>query len=178
VDPSSIRDGPWRGIAWLNVGLTVGGKVGGSEPAATTVVAVGGTGEVGIRASNWLGIGLGFSRHAHDQTTIRVVYPDGVVVKEAYRGYMTNLDIALFRFYAPTKGRIQPWADVGAGLAFLEPPRSHLEEVGLTVRGTAGVDFWLARQLTVTLQLGYRADVLKDSSGHTLRGGLLMGAHW
>ncbi|GEM_PF-3551376 len=177
-DPSTIRPGPWRGTGWLSAGLTVGGSLAGSRPATTNLVAVGGSGELGFRVSNWLGIGSSVSRQIHDEEISRFTYADGSRPETHHRGYLTAFDFLLFRFFLPSEGRIQPWLDVGAGIVFRQPPRAELSEVGFTGRGSLGLDLWVSRQVTLSPQITYRANVFDGSQGHSLRAELAIAAHW
>lgn len=175
VDPSTIPRGSWRGVGWLAVRLHVTGPIAGDVPGRPTVVSLGGGAEGGWRIRQWIGIGSGFSRQPHE--VYREDLPD-LPLQVTRRGYMSAWDLAFVRFYAPLRGRVDPFVDVGGGLSFFDPARNRPTYVGGTVRASGGFDAWIARNLTLGLSAIYRVNVVDNAVGHSLQGAVEFAVHW
>ena len=89
--------------------LAVSGPIFGDPPGRATVIGLGGGAEGGWRIRQWVGLGAAFSRQPHEVAEI-----EGV----RRRGYLTAWDIAFVRLYAPIRGRVDPYVDLGGGLTF------------------------------------------------------------
>jgi hypothetical protein len=175
VDPKTIPRGDWRGTAWLAVRLHVTGPIAGQTPGRPTVISLGGGAEGGWRIRQWVALGAGFSRQPHE--IYREDIPEfGTVINR--RGYMSAWDVAFLRFYAPVRGRIDPFVDVGGGLSFYDPARNRPTYVGGTVRASVGFDAWIARNLTLGVAGIYRMNLIDGSIGHGWQAALEFGVHW
>jgi hypothetical protein len=143
-------------------------------------VAFGGAGELGYRATNWIGIAAGISRQPHDRAKRVVLDPiSGDELELIDTGHLTSFDFAIARLYWPLDGRFQPYADVGGGLAVLEPPDpQEAVLVGGHVRGSVGFDAWVARSVTLGAGVLYRASFVDDKIGSQLTGFVGLGLHW
>lgn len=175
VPVETIARGRWSGVGWLSVRLTVTGPIAGDAPGRPSVVSLGGGAEGGWRIRQWIALGSSFTRQPHELA--RVSTPDGSATID-YRGYMSAWDIGFFRFYAPVRGRIDPFVDVGGGLAFHEPARDRPLLMGGTVRASVGFEAWVTRNLTLGLSGLYRANFLDDSLGHAWQAAVDFGLHW
>jgi hypothetical protein len=174
VPASAIPKLDWRGIMWLSIRLTVTGPIGGDYPARAGVVSVGGAFEGGWRINQIAALGMGLSRQPHE--VIRQTSLEQTLV---LRGTMTVWDAAFIRLFAPVRGRVDPFIDLGGGMAFLEPAREGERlDVGGTVRGSLGFDVWLAKNLTFGVSGMYRAAFMRESVGHSIQGALEIAAHW
>jgi hypothetical protein len=171
---SSIARGRWSGVGWLSVRLMGTGPIAGFTPARPSVIALGGGVDGGWRIRQWLALGAGFSRQPHEIS--REPGFDGGLVQ--YRGHLSVLDLAFMRIYAPVRGRVDPYIEVGGGLAFFDPARERPTVLGGSVRASAGVEFWIARHMTLGLMGIYRANVIDDVVGHAWQAGLDLGVHW
>lgn len=181
VDPSTIAKGPWRGTGWIALRLTVGGPLGGPEyPSASRVVAFGGAGEVGWRIGNLLGVAMGLARRPHDQATRTVVDPNtDLEYRVVENGSITQLDFVIARAHWPLDGRLQPYVDVGGGMAIVEPPDPNEKVIlGGSIRGSLGFDAWVARTVTLGAGTQYRANLYDGGTGHHLGGYFELGLHW
>jgi hypothetical protein len=174
VDPSLLGTEPWRGRFWLGVGLAVSIPLGGRPPAAGGVIsAVGGIG-LGWRVNRYLGLFTSLSTFAHDAGQRTVVASDGTPYQVQDLGRITAFDLVTARVFVPAHRRIEPWAEVGAGVGARRGAFAlHREAVG-QVR----VDFWLAPKLTFGVATAYRTTILGDAVGHGLRAGADLGLHW
>lgn len=175
VPPSSIARGRWSGVGWLSVRLLVGGPIAGAPPARPTVISLGGGAEGGWRIRQSIALGSGFTRQPHE--LYREELPD-VPATVSYRGYMSAWDIAFVRLYAPVRGRVDPFIDVGGGLAFFDPARDRPLLVGGTVRASAGFEAWVARNLTLGITGIYRANFVDETIGHAWQAAVDFGIHW
>jgi hypothetical protein len=175
VSPSTIPRGSWRGIGWLAIRMHVTGPIAGETPGRPTVISLGGGAEGGWRIRQWVGIGAGFARQPHE--VYRADVPDAPATIDR-RGYMTNWDIAFVRLYAPVPGRVDPYIDVGGGLAFFDPARDRASLVGGAVRGSIGLDVWITRSVTLGLAGLYRANFVDETVGHAWQGALELAVHW
>ncbi|WP_181233171.1 hypothetical protein [Enhygromyxa salina] len=175
VSPTTIRRDSWRGVGWLAVRLHVTGPIMGDTPGRPTVISLGGGAEGGWRIRQWVGMGTGFSRQPHETYRDRVFDGSQVVNRS---GYMSAWDVAFVRLYAPVRGRVDPYIDVGGGLAFFEPARDRATLVGGTVRASAGFDAWVARNVTLGVFGIYRANFMDETIGHVWQAGLDLGLHW
>lgn len=174
VDPSTIPRGSWRGVAWISLRMHVTGPIYGDAPGRPTVVALGGGAEGGWRARQWFALGSGFSRQAHEVHRTELLDAPALV----RRGYMSAWDVAFARFYAPLNGRVDPFIDVGGGLAFFSPARERTSLLAATVRGSVGFDAWITRQLTLGASGIYRANFVDRTVGHAWQAALELGLHW
>jgi hypothetical protein len=175
VSPATIRRDSWRGVGWLSVRLHVAGPIGGDPPGRPTVISIGGGAEGGWRIRQWAALGMGFSRQPHESYRDHLVDPSEIVSRN---GYMTAWDLAFVRLYAPVRGRVDPFIDVGGGLAFFDPARNRPTEVGATVRASLGFDAWVTRNVTLGISGIYRANFMDDTIGHVWQAGLDLGLHW
>lgn len=175
VPPETIARGRWSGVGWLSVRLIVSGPIAGDSPGRPTVVSLGGGAEGGWRIRQWIGLGTSFTRQPHE--VYREDVPDAPAII-SYRGYMSAWDIAFVRLFAPVRGRVDPFIDVGGGLAFFEPARNRPTILGGTVRASVGFEAWVSRNLTLGLSGVYRANFVDDTIGHAWQAGLDFGVHW
>jgi hypothetical protein len=175
VDPSTIRRDGWRGVGWLALRVLASGPVYGDAPGRPTVIALGGGAEGGWRIRQWIGLGMGFSRQPHE--LYRQDVPDAPAVFNR-RGYMTAWDAAFVRLYAPVRGRIDPFIDVGGGLALFDPARQRRSIAGGTVRASFGFDAWITRQLTLGVAGIYRVNFVDETVGHAWQAAIDLGVHW
>ncbi|MFV8756417.1 hypothetical protein ACNOYE_38200 [Nannocystaceae bacterium ST9] len=174
VPSSAIQKFDWRGVMWLSVRLTVTGPLGGNYPARTGVVALGGGLEGGWRINQIAGLGLGLYRQPHEVIKTRAF--EETVLR---RGTMSNWDVAFLRLFAPVRGRVDPYVDLGGGLAFLEPAREGEPlDIGGTLRAGLGFDAWIAKNLTFGVSGLYRASFMSDSIGHAVQGAIDLSVHW
>lgn len=174
VPVSAIPKLDWRGVLWLSVRLTVTGPLGGSYPARASVVSLGGAFEGGWRINQIAALGMGLSRQPHE--IIRQTHLDQIDIR---RGTMSVWDIAFIRMFAPVRGRVDPFIDLGGGMAFVEPAREGEPlDVGGTIRGSLGFDAWLAKNLTIGVSGMYRAAFMRESVGHSIQGALELAVHW
>ncbi len=175
VPVETIGRGRWSGVGWLSARLLVTGPIAGTSPAWPTVIALGGGAEGGWRIRQWIGLGSAFTRQPHEQ--YRVDVPDASAVID-YRGYMSAWDVAFVRLFAPVRGRVDPFIDLGGGLSFFDPARNRRTLLGGTVRASAGLEVWLARSLTLGLTGIYRANFLDDTIGHSWQAAIDFGLHF
>jgi hypothetical protein len=175
VDPSTIRRDGWRGVGWLSLRLLVSGPIYGTAPGRPTVVALGGGAEAGWRIRQWIGLGTGFSRQPHE--LYRQDVPEAPAVFNR-RGYMTAWDVLFVRMYAPVPGRVEPFIDVGGGLAFYDPARDRGSLAGGTVRASFGFDAWITRSLTLGVAGIYRVNFVDETVGHAWQAVAELGVHW
>jgi hypothetical protein len=178
VDPSTIASGPWRGRVWLGIGLSASFPLAGRPPAMGSVISAVGEITVGWRLRPFLALHSSVSTFAHDAAQQIVTASDGVEVAEVAFGRITAFDLVTARFYVPLPRRIQPWAEVGAGVGLRRGPFDiQRQAVGL-LRVGAGVDFWLSPTFTLGVSTAYRTIFLGDTVGHGLRTGADIGIHW
>jgi hypothetical protein len=175
VPPESIARGRWSGVGWLSVRLLVAGPIAGNPPARPTVISLGGGVEGGWRIRQWIGLGASFTRQPHE--IYREDVPDAPAAI-TYRGYMSAWDIAFVRLFAPVKGRVDPFLDVGGGLTFFEPARDRPTLMGGSVRASVGFEAWVSRNLTLGLSGIYRANFVDDTVGHAWQAAIDFGVHW
>ena len=175
VSPTSISRGRWSGIGWLSLRLFAAGPLAGQTPGRPTVISLGGGAEGGWRIRQWVALGTAFTRQAHE--VYRQPIPDSNQTFEQ-RGTMSAWDIGFFRFYAPVRGRFDPFIDVGGGLALYNPARDRPSAFGATVRASVGFEVWITRSLTLGLAGLYRVNVIEDTVGHAWQAGLDFGIHW
>ncbi|MEE9383266.1 MAG: hypothetical protein V3V08_07615 [Nannocystaceae bacterium] len=179
ADPSTIRRGPWRGVGWVGFRATMTVPLGGELPAKGDVAASGGGVEMGWRIRNLIGVGGGLSRTTHQRSETQYHDPvvGGTVTEYAY-GFLTYLDL-MSRLYVPLDGRVQPYIDVGGGVAWLEPSDPEvLAIIGGQGKAGIGLDAWIARNLTFGGGLTYRITSLDGAVGHSAHGHLQFGIHW
>jgi hypothetical protein len=175
VPPETIARGRWSGVGWLSVRLLVAGPIAGIPPARPTVISLGGGVEGGWRIRQWIALGAAFTRQPHE--IYREDLPDTPAVVN-YRGYMSAWDVAFVRLFAPVRGRVDPYLDVGGGLAFFEPARSRPTVVGGSIRASVGFEAWVARNLTLGLSGLYRANFVDNTVGHAWQATVDFGVHW
>ena len=175
VSPTAIPTGSWRGQGWISLRLHVAGPIAGAPPARRTVIGLGGSAEAGWRARQWLAIGAGFARLPHE--VYRQDLPE-IPATVTTRGYMSLWDVAFMRLYAPVRGRVDPFIDVGGGLSFYDPARERPALLGASVRASAGFEAWVSRQMTLGLSGLYRATFIERTIGHGWQVAIGVGIHW
>lgn len=175
VSPDTIARGSWRGVGWLAIRLHGTGPIAGITPGRPTVISLGGGAEGGWRIRQWLALGAGFSRQPHEVYREQLAQAYSTVT---YRGYMSALDLAFVRLYAPIRGRFDPYIDVGGGLSFFNSARDRPTEVGATVRASAGFEVWVSRSVTLGFSGIYRANIIDESLGHAWQAAIDLGLHW
>lgn len=175
VPVETIARGRWSGVGWLSARWLVTGPIAGITPARPTVIALGGGVEGGWRIRQWIGLGSAFSRQPHEE--YRPDSPDAPVVLD-HRGYMSAWDVAFLRLFAPVRGRVDPFIDLGGGFSYVDPARNRRAVLGGTVRASAGLEVWLARSLTVGLTGIYRATFVDGTVGHSWQAAIDFGLHF
>jgi len=175
VSPSTIARGSWRGIGWLAVSLHGTGPVAGMSPARPSLISLGGGVEGGWRIRQWLALGAAFGRQPHE---LYREYDPELLATFSYRGFMSALDVAFVRVYAPIRGRFDPYIDVGGGLSFFNPARDRPNEIGATVRAGAGFDIWVSRTMTLGASGIYRVNFIDTTVGQAWQAALNIGLHW
>lgn len=174
VPASAIPKFDWRGRMWLAIRLSVTGPIAGSYPAKPSVVALGGLIEGGWRINQIAALGTSLGRQPHERIQFATV--DATIIQ---RGTMSTWDIAFIRLFAPVRGRVDPFLDLGGGLAFLEPAREGLPlALGGSVRASLGFDAWIAKNLSLGVAGLYRATLVDASVGHTLQGIVDLSVHF
>ncbi|NVB42205.1 hypothetical protein G6O69_30560 [Pseudenhygromyxa sp. WMMC2535] len=173
VSPSAIPRGDWRGRGWLAVRLTAVGPISGEAPARPTVIALGGGAEGGWRPLQWLGLGASFSRQPHE------IYVSSAAIGSARtKGHMTAWDVGFVRLWAPVRGRVEPFVDVGGGFAFYDPARFGVTTMGGTVRASLGLDVWITRSVTLGASGIYRANFIEGGMANVWQAALELAVHW
>ncbi|MCA9707948.1 MAG: hypothetical protein KDK70_19000 [Myxococcales bacterium] len=177
-DPVRLARGPWRGRFWLSLGLHVSIPVGGQAPGAGSVVAPVPNAAFGWRIRPFVGLHTAISNFAHDAATTIVRDDFGNETRELVHGRITAFDLLTARFYLPRPRRLEPWAELGAGIGARRGPLAdRLEAAGL-LRGGLGLDLWLAPIFSLAPTVAYRMIIIDRSVGHGLRVGLDLGIHW
>ena len=88
-------------------------------------------------------------------------------------------DFAFVRLFAPVRGRVDPFVDLGGGMVFLESARPGLPlDVGGSLRASVGFDAWLTKTITLGISGLYRAVFVGDSIGHTIQGAVELAVHF
>lgn len=179
ADASTLASGPWRGRFWLGVGLHASFPLGGRPPARGGVISAVGEVTFGWRLHRFLALHTAVSTYAHDAARATVLTADGGEAEEIVFGRITAFDLLTARVFLPLPRRIEPWAELGAGVGVRRDPLGleRAQAAGL-IRVGAGVDFWLAPSFTVGLSTAYRTTLIGDSVGHGLRAGADLGIHW
>lgn len=181
VDPTTIAEGPWRGVGWLGMHVVLGGPLdqGVNFPSSSRVLAFGWGFNLGFRAKPWLGFGLGYHRQPHDLVNVEVVGLDGGVYLVESTGYLNSWELLIVRLWAPTPGRVQPWVDFAGGLSEVqEAHETRPGGVGGQFRVGMGVDFWIQQQISIDLSVNYRLNSVGSEMGHLLNGVAGVGFHW
>ena len=175
LPPSTIPRGSWRGQGWLSIGTQVTGPLAGDAPARPTVISLGGGVEAGWRIRQWIGLGVGFARQPHEVYRRPLADSSGTL---RLRGHMNACDLLFVRLYAPVRGRVDPFIDVGGGLAIFNPARDQPTRGGGTVRASIGLDAWVTRNVTLGLSGIYRANFVDETVGHAWQAAFNLGLHW
>lgn len=177
-DPAGLTDDPWRGRFWLGIALHLSIPVGGTRPGAGNVVAPVPEVAVGWRVRPWLGLQTSISNFSHDAVVTQDLDAEGREVQEVIYGRITAFDLLTARLYWPRPRRVEPWAELGAGVGVRRSPLDvPLEAAGL-FRVGMGVDLWLAPTFSLRPEVGYRLNIIDRTVGHGLRAGLSLGVHW
>lgn len=178
ADPGSIETAAWRGQGWFDVRVDVVVPVAGDRPGRGTVVSAAGRGDAGWRLLPFLGLYTSVATFAHDARTETAVDEFGDEVNITGFGRLVMFDLANVRGFVPVEGRVQPWADVGAGVGIYRPPLRGDADAAGGAKFALGTDFWVGPTFTLSLGADYRLIVIERSLGHTLSFGLSAGIHW
>lgn len=178
VDPSRLDKGPWRGHGWVTLRIDVVAPVGGQRPARGSIVSAAGGIWAGYRIRNYVGVFGGVTTFLHDRETTTQTDPQtGEVFESTTFGRLTLVDLAVVRLWWPTRGRVQPFIDVGGFVGGYRSPLSDSDSVG-GGRFGAGLDVWLGPTFSLNFGVDERLIAIKDSIGHTLQAGFGAALHW
>ena len=190
LDPAKILRGPWRGRGWMGLRMSMTGPVGGEIGARPGVLSLGGGADVGWRINNVLGLGMGLSGQIHSRVRVREV---GTLDTERFNNGMLYWDAAFLRVFMPLKRRVQPYIEIGGGLARLNHRAGDaggtvvaVRSYGGQVRAAVGVEGWVSNTVTIGFSGTYRLNAFKElpgqgpgwTVGHAMQGVLELGLHW
>lgn len=179
ADPSTLVSAPWRGHFWLGIALHASIPVAGRAPARGGVISAAGEITLGWRPQRFLALHTSISTFAHDAALTVVTNDDGAQTEGVSYGRITAFDLLTARVFLPRPRRVEPWAELGAGVGLRRSPlgNSPARAAGLARLGL-GVDFWLAPAFTLGISTAYRLTIIGDAVGHGLRAGADLGIHW
>ncbi|HFE44423.1 MAG TPA: hypothetical protein ENJ18_02870 [Nannocystis exedens] len=178
---SDIRRGPWRGRWWMGMRVGITGPLGGKAPARPSIGSLTGGVDLGYRLSNWLGVGTGISGQLHD----RIEVTEDGATRNVY-GTMLFWDPLYLRVFMPLKRRVQPFVELGGGLAAYQRPEGGYL-VGGQLRTALGLEGWVTPNMTLGLVGNYRLTRLRqrfaDAAtqhpvGHSYQVLAELGLHW
>lgn len=182
LDASRIRSQPWRGRYWVGFRLLVTGPLGGEVPARPNLLTLSGGADFGVRLGNVLGLGMGLSGHA--QNRVRATVEEyGVQEKRVLTARALYWDALFARVHVPVRKRLQPYVEVGGGLARVDRAVDG-RLYGAQMRLGLGFDGWVTRNVTLGLAGVYRLSALNDRDagrwivGHAMHGVVELGFHW
>ena len=143
----AIQRGPWRGRFCLGARIGLIGPIAGERPARPTAIAFGGGADLGWRVNNWLGLGTGLSGQIHDAEYVTTITPLGPE-RRLYYGNMLHWDVAFARLFVPLRRRVQPFGEIGGGLASYERPTGGYL-IGGQMRVGLGLEAWVSSNVTL-----------------------------
>ncbi len=153
---SDIRRGPWRGRWWMAMRVGITGPLGGQVPARPSIGSLTGGLDLGYRFSNWLGVGTGISGQLHDRAEVT----ENGEKRNRY-GDMLFWDPLYLRVFMPLRRRVQPFVEVGGGLAAYQRPEGGYL-VGGQLRSALGLEGWVTSNMTLGLIGNYRLTRLRQ----------------
>jgi hypothetical protein len=175
--PQRVRRGAWRGKGWIELGLDVSITPLGRGPERRVVSLGAGLG-LGVRLHRALGVFTGIGTFVNGVERRRYATSDGAIVLREDVGRIFVWDVAVLRAFVPTKGRFQPYADLGGGLGVDRPPFSSRPRAMGTLRAGLGHDIWLGPTTTLGVFATYRLLGARRDVQHALAFGAALGFHW
>ena len=119
------------------------------------------------------------SHGAHDVSTAEYVDPAGNLALVDFEGRLTAYDLMLLRAWVPQNGKVEPWFEVGGGLATVQPPTLWSATVaGGQFRLGAGFDVWVSRRFSLDFGALYRMVGIAEEIGHVMGGTFGGTVHW
>ncbi len=172
-----VRKGAWRGRGWLELGLDVTFTPLG-RGAEERVISLGAGFGAGYRVLPVLGLFTAMGTFVNSVERRRYAAGEGDVVLKEDVGRIFVWDVAMLRGFVPVKGRVQPFADLGAGFGIDRLPFTDTRRALPTMRAGLGVDIWLGPTTTLGVLAIYRLLAAKDDLQHAVSFGVSLGFHW
>ena len=167
-----IAKGPWRGHLRLDFSLAFGGPLVADNDAAGDIFGAGAEFSLSARPTPWLGVGFGIGTMPHASLSMTEEYYFAEARAANY------FDVLIVRGYLPTNSRVQPYIDIGGGFVHLEAVHRYDEELGGQFRGGLGLDFWVARSLSLGWNLRYRSNFVDGDWGHLFQSTVGISMHF
>ncbi len=177
-DPSSLRQGSWRGRGWFQIRLDLVAPVAGERPGRGNVTSASGGVQAGWRPLPRLGFGVGLSTFLHDKAAGIAVDSEGGSVEVSDFGRLTLFDVGFVRLFVPTRGRVEPRFDLGAVVGIYRAPWADDPKVVAGARGGVGADVWLGPTFSLEFSVDPRLIVVDGAAGLTLQAGVGATIHW
>ena len=172
-----VRRGPWRGRGWVDLGLDVTITPLG-RGAERRVVSLGAGIGLGVRPHRAIGLYTAMGTFVNAVERRRYATNDGEIVLREEVGRIFVWDVAVLRAFVPVRGRVQPFADVGAGFGVDRRPFTETRRGLGTVRAGVGLDLWLGPTTTLGLLATYRLLAARGDVQHAMSFGAGLGFHW
>jgi hypothetical protein len=146
---ASVRTGPWRGRGWIGFGL--GATLSPLEQRRDRVLSGGAWLEGGLRLHRHVGLATRLGTYVGSARREDGYDDDGDRVVVTAVGRVTTWDVARLRLFFPVRRRLEPWVDVGGGLAVEHPPFATSRTLWGTSAQAIGLDMAVAPRLSVSL---------------------------
>ncbi|MCB9749653.1 MAG: hypothetical protein H6713_06550 [Myxococcales bacterium] len=166
----------------LRLGATFG--VGGDRPARAMLVSPTGGFDLGYRVNDHVSIGTGISGQIHDKELVPA--QDAEKGQSEGFGTMFAWDALNLRFYAGRRGRLQPYLEVGGGMAVYRRPGGSVTP-GPMLRAGLGFERWVSEHVTIGIAGTYRLSAFEMKytkaetewlMGHGVQAFFDLGFHW
>ncbi len=175
--PAPGQPRPWRGRLWFDLGLGAVLPAGGQRPGRGRVFSGAADFGFGVRVLPWLGLSTGLSTYVHEVGVDTFLTVDGDLVDEIDLGRLTVFELLGVRGMLPRWKRIEPWAEVNAGVGPYREPFARRATAAGSGRVRLGLDAWLGTTFTLGLDVGYRWTVIEGTTGHAIQPMLRLGLH-
>jgi hypothetical protein len=173
----SVRRGAWRGRGWVELGLDVTITPLGRGPDLRVVSLGAGVG-LGIRLHRAIGLFTAMGTFVNAVERLRFAAGDGSIAVREDVGRIFVWDLAVVRAFVPTRGRVQPFVDVGGGVGIDRPPFGDRRRALGLLRAGLGLDIWLGPTTTLGVNATYRLLGAKHDVKHAIAFGGALGFHW
>lgn len=174
VPVAKIANGIWRGRFRLDAGLdwSVPLPLSGSRPASGDLYGFGFDFAASYRLAEQFALGARWGVSPHENVG------SGIELRWLYDARVANRVALLARGYLPTQGRFQPFAELSAGLIFLEALAGRTHQQGGVFGLAVGGDFWVLPGWSLWSALRYRMTVIERKTGNRAEVALGVALHF
>lgn len=176
VARARVEQGPWFGRGW--VGLALGGSLSPIDRKAGRALALGAYLEGGLRLHRHVGLATRLGTYVGSVGRADGYDANGERVLVTSAGRTTTWDAARLRAILPVRRRLEPWLEVGGGLAVERPPFASTRRAWGSFVSAVGLGIWVAPRITLQLAVEHRLLPRPGELRQSMAGWLALQVHF